>query len=293
MPPKEKKMSKHNHLQKDYHDEVWNSHAEKYTPVEYITLPLDKELISLVEATLPFDAQRSRVFDNGCNHGALSSIVKAAHPDVHLLATNISPGMFDMMKKRASKEGWKHFDSRVLDARNLDGIEDNSFTHTLSAFMICLAQEPDLIMQEMYRVTKPDGLLGLATWGTPYYDFWEKPWGKACRQIDDSYEPTMLMSPEWTVAKEIKENVEEVGFKDVQAIEKTGTWVFEDANEALDYFFNGGNPGCVKILQAWEEKGQSVEKVKPLFEKALTEEYGNGKGGLEGTQLATFVIARK
>ncbi|KAL8847130.1 MAG: hypothetical protein Q9221_007836, partial [Calogaya cf. arnoldii] len=238
-------------------------------------------------STLPIIEHKSRVFDNGCGHGALSSIIKAAHPAVHLLATDISPGMFDMKKKKASKEGWKHFDARVLDSRNLDGIKDNSFTHTLSAFMICLAQDPHLIMQEMYRVTKPDGLLGIATWGTPYYDFWVKPWTRACRQMDESYDP------EWTVAKEIKENVEEVGFKDVRAIEKTGTWIFEDKNEALDYFFDGGNPGCVKMLQAWEDKGYSVEKVRPLFEKALEDEYGDGKGGLEGTHHVTFVIARK
>ncbi|KAL9595209.1 MAG: hypothetical protein Q9179_005075, partial [Wetmoreana sp. 5 TL-2023] len=252
-----------------------------------------KELVELVNEILPFNSPHSRVFDNGCGHGALSSIIKARYHSVYLLAADASPGMFDKKKERASRESWRHFDARVLDSRKLDGIPDDHFTHTLSAFMICLAQDPDLIMQEMYNVTKSGGVLGIATWDTPYYDFWERPWAKACKQIDDGYEPTMLMSPEWTVAKEIKENIQKAGFKDVTAIEKTGTWVFEDANEALDYFFDGGNPGCVKMLQALEHRGRSVEEVRPIFERALLDEYGDGKGGLKGTHYVTFVIARK
>ncbi|KAL8737572.1 MAG: hypothetical protein Q9181_001550 [Wetmoreana brouardii] len=286
-------MSRHNHIQKDYHHTAWSSHPHKFSPVEKLTIPLDKELVELVDETLPFESPHSKVFDNSCGHGALSSIIKARYPSVHLLATDASPGMFDKKKARASRESWRHFDARVLDSRKLDGVPDDHFTHTLSAFMICLVQDPHLIMQEMYRVTKPGGVLGIANWGTLYYDCWERPWAKACKRIDDGYEPTMLMSPEWTVAKEIKENIQQVGFKDVTATEKTGTWGFEDANEALRYFFDGGNPGCVKMLQELEHRGQSLEEVRPISERALLDEYGDGKGGLMGTHYATFVIARK
>lgn len=286
-------MSKHNHLQKDYHHEAWSSHATKFSPVEYLTIPLDKELVELVNETLPFDSAKSRVFDNGCGHGALSSVLKSKYPHVHLLATDVSAGMFDHKKARATKEKWSHYDARVLDSRKLEGIADDTFTHTLSAFMICLAQDPHIIMQEMYRVTKPDGVLGIATWGTPYYDFWEKPWAKACKSIDPEYEPIMLMSPEWTYANEIERHVEAVGFKDVKAIEKQGTWIFEDKDEALRYFFDGGNPGCVKMLQAWQQRGHSVEDIKSVYEKALVDEYGDGKGGLKGSHQAMFVVAKK
>ena len=56
---------------------------------------------------------------------------------------------------------------------------------------------------------------------------------------------------------------------------------------------DGGTPRCVSMLRAWEERGQSVEKGKPIFEKALEDDWGGGKGGLKGIHHATFVIARK
>ena len=55
------------------------------------------------------------------------------------------------------------------------------------------------------------------------------PW----RQIDARYEVTMLISPEWARAVAVEKNVEAVGFKDVKAMEKLGTWVPEDKNLAL------------------------------------------------------------
>ncbi|KAI4113436.1 MAG: hypothetical protein LQ338_008176, partial [Usnochroma carphineum] len=100
-----------------------------------LTIPLAKELVHLVDSALPFDSPNSLVFDNGCGHGALSSIIKSKYPNVHLLATDVSPGMVDHNKARTAKENWKHFGARVLDSRKLQGVPDNRFTHTLSAFI--------------------------------------------------------------------------------------------------------------------------------------------------------------
>ena len=66
--------------------------------------------------------------------------------------------------------------------------------------------------------------------------------------------------------------------------------MFEGNNVALEYFFDGGIPGCVKMLWAWEE---SVDKRKPIFEKGLEDERGGEKGGLKGIHRARFVIASK
>lgn len=101
-------------------------------------------------------------------------------------------------------------------------------------------------------------------------------------------------------------------------MEKLGTWELEQATE---YFFDGGDPHvrqllrsfsyllepvqssckvlptckttCEKILKAWELRGQRVEKVEPVLEKAMTDKYGNEKRGLKGNKHVTYVIARK
>lgn len=286
-------MSSHNHIQKDYHLAAWAHHATKLHPIEKVTIPLDRDLVDIVRDKFPFDPSRSQVLDNGTGHGALSSIIKVQFPDVHILATDLSPEMFSYAKTRASMEKWREFDARVVDSRKLEGIADDTFTHTLSSFVICMTPDPHLVMEEMYRVTAPGGILGLATWATPYYDFWEKPWGKTCRLIDGKYQPTMLMSPDWTIAQKVVKNVEAVGFKDVRAVETERMLVFTWVKDAMEYFFEGGNPGFVKMVKAWEDMGHGVEEVKGGMKKALEEEYGNGKGGLMGMHKATLVTAWK
>lgn len=47
------------------------------------------------------------------------------------------------------------------------------------------------------------------------------------------------------------------------------------------------------MLRAWEERGKRVERGKLVFEKALEDVWGDGKGGLKGIHYATFVIGRK
>jgi len=78
------------------------------------------------------------------------------------------------MKRSQSVEGdfgplWTNFDARVLQISKAGGYRQRHLlTHTLAAFMIRLAHDLHIIMQEMYRTVQPGGLLGLATRGTPY-----------------------------------------------------------------------------------------------------------------------------
>ncbi|KAF6237600.1 hypothetical protein HO173_004490 [Letharia columbiana] len=102
-----------------------------------------------------------------------------------------------------------------------------------------------------------------------------------CKKIYTSYEPNMLMIPQWTIAKEIEWSNEAA----TEYFFETGTIILKSTANLQKY--------VEKILKAWELRGQRVEKVEPVLEKAMTDEYGNEKRGLEGNKHATYVIARK
>ena len=149
----------------------WTSLAPKYGPVERLTMPLAEKLIISVNDRLRLNIMNAQIFDNGCGTGGLISILKAMHQDILVVAADISAGMIDELRRRVDVQRWEKVFPMVLDARKLEGIEDKSFTHTFSTFMICLAPDPELIAKEMYRVTKRGGVLGPATWGEPWFDY--------------------------------------------------------------------------------------------------------------------------
>lgn len=47
------------------------------------------------------------IFDNGCGYRVFNSIMKSKFPNVHLLATDILPIVFEHEKSEVSKESWR------------------------------------------------------------------------------------------------------------------------------------------------------------------------------------------
>ena len=276
----------------DSSPEKWTSGSGAYSEVERLTLPLAQTLLTRAHSLLPIDSD-SNVFDNGAGTGILVELLKYSYPSLSVIAADASPGMVSLIKRKIQSNGWDKVDARVLDARLLDGIADDAFTHTFSTFMICLAPEPDRIATEMYRVTKPGGVLGLAVWSDPYFGAFNTPLTKASRMLVKDYQPVAVMGTEWTRAEEVKVGLEKVGFKEVEVKAEKGRWRWSSVKEVAKYFFDGGNPGNVAAVQSFRKQGGSVEMVRPLFEKVVEEDYEKEDGGLIGIVLANLVTARK
>ena len=85
---------------------------------------------------------------------------------------------------------------QVLDAMDLSPvIADDTFTHTLSTFMILFAADPLRTLKEMYHVTKPGGTLGLCLWGELCFD---GPWGETVRHSEPGYMYPHAWTPDWS-----------------------------------------------------------------------------------------------
>ena len=271
----------------------WGKLSPIYSQVERLTIPPCKILLERVCTLLPLSTPNSTAFDNGCGTGVLTSVLKDKYPNVPLLATDASDGMISILKRRISDQKWADATARVVDSRHLSEIQDESFTHTFSTFMVCLAPDPDTIVQEMLRVTKAGGVLGLATWGDPRFGRFFTPWEKACRELMPGYEAPPVMEEEWTLAANVEAGLVRAGFKDVRVWVEELTWRWESAEALAEYLFKGGNPPNVKVIESFKARGGNVEEARKIYERVAKEEYGLGDGSV-GVQIpATLSTARK
>ena len=271
----------------------WGVLAPVYAHVERLTTPPCQSLLNRVSSLLPLSGSNTNAFDNGCGTGIVTSVLKEEYPQVPVLATDVSDGMISVLQTRISDRKWTDVTARVVDSRDLSGIHDNSFTHTFSAFMVCLAPDPDQIVREMLRVTKPDGVLGLAVWGDAGFGQFFAPWEKACRELLPDYRPPAVMGEEWTLDMNVRASLEKAGFKDIEVQKENQTWKWESAEELERYLFEGGNPLNVKVIESFKADGGDVEKARAIYVRVVKEDFSTGDGSVEIQIPATFATARK
>lgn len=271
----------------------WDNVSSAYVHVERLTTPLCHRLVSITHSKSALDASNATAFDDGCGTGVLTVVLKEQYPSLPIFASDVSPGMIDLFERRIADAGWKDVDARTLDSRKLDGVADASFSHCFSGFMVCLAPDPEEIVKEMHRVTKPGGVLGLAVWADPYFGVFNEPFTKACRTLMPDYESVAIMDSRWTRVGEVKERLVEAGWRNVEAREEKQVWKWGNVEEFSKYFFEGGNPANETMMEMFKKKGGSVAEVKGEFEKLVVQEYGKEDGRVEGSVLACLATAMK
>ena len=272
----------------------WDSISTIYhTVAGKLTIPIAAGLVDWVHDEVPLNGPDVNAMDNGCGTGIVCSVLKRDYPALPVLATDSSSGMIDKVLRTAEESGWTNFQARVLDSRDLGSVETGSITHLFSTFMICLAPDPDQVASEMHRVLHRDGILGMAVWAVPNFGFFEAPWIEACRELDPTYETPTLMDPAWTEPVSVRRGLARAGFQRVEIKAQKQSWDWENVKALSDYFFDGQNPLNAKWHASWTEHGQSIDRVRPLFERKLEEAYGRSDGSLRGPVPFCLAIARK
>ena len=105
-----------------------------------------------------------RVLDVAAGTGALS--IPAAKLGAEVLATDLSAGMLEVLRRRAEEAGVPGVRTAVMDGTALD-LDDQSFDRVCSQFGVMLFPDTDAGLREMYRVTAPGGLGVVVIFGTP------------------------------------------------------------------------------------------------------------------------------
>jgi ubiquinone/menaquinone biosynthesis C-methylase UbiE len=110
----------------------------------------------------------SYILDNACGTGIVTSLIKSQHPHVRILGTDLAPGMIETFKAKATKEGWENVETKIVDSRNLEGVEDEVFSHVVTNFGFMPGTEdtsgPQKIAKEIWRTMDEGGVAVVTTW---------------------------------------------------------------------------------------------------------------------------------
>jgi SAM-dependent methyltransferase len=118
---------------------------------------------SLVDACAISAGQE--VLDVAAGSGNLALL--AAEEGADVVASDIAPGQVEVGRARTDAAG-VDVEWLVADAEDLP-FEDDRFDCAASVFGVFLAPRPDVVAAELFRVVKPGGTVGMASWG--HYGF--------------------------------------------------------------------------------------------------------------------------
>ncbi len=250
----------------------WGTASSAYAAIaENVTRPSAEALISWMHETSPLSAPFATALDNGAGSGVVTTTLRSRFPNIPILAADLSPGMLETIEKKLLPQ----VVCQVLDAMDLSPlIADNTFTHTLSTFMVQFAADPLHTLKEMYRVTKPSGTLGLCLWGEELC--FDAPWEETVRHFEPGYMYPHTWTPDWSDEERLRTYIREAGFTDVRSRTMRPRIGFNSPEEFFEFYLESKNPEFMRAYQPWWDKGMEGV-MRPMYERIVKEKYNDAK----------------
>jgi SAM-dependent methyltransferase len=244
---------------RDKQQKVWSS--GDYNKVAAITVPLSEHLVDHIGVH-----QGARVLDvaTGTGHAALA----AARRSAVVTGIDYVPALLDIARRRASAEDLE-VDFTAADAENLP-YADGSFDFVLSAIGVMFAADHRRAAQELARVTRPGGRIGVASW-TPE-GFIGGLLGTVGRHAapPPGAEPPTRWGVESAVADLLGDDV-----VDVESVTATVTQRFADADAFVDLFLTYYGPTYAAAGRL-DDEGRAAFRADLV---ALANSFNRAEGG--------------
>ena len=137
----------------------WSASAVEYEKHFSVTTGLFAHDALVLSAISPDTSPK--LLDVACGTGALS--IPAARRGFQVFATDLSPGMINILNAKAIQEGLS-IETKVMDGQSLPDITDDSFDAVSSIFGIFLFPNRAQGWKSAHRVLKPGGIFIAAVW---------------------------------------------------------------------------------------------------------------------------------
>ena len=189
-----------------------------------------------------------RVLDVACGNG--NATLAAARSGAHVVGVDYVPALLEGGRARAVAEGLD-VEFQLGDAENLP-VGDASFDAVLSVFGTMFAPDHQRTADEILRVTRPGGTVGLASWTPDGFI------GEMFRVITAHVPgPPGVQSPLlWGTEKHLAELFGDA-VTDVRSVERTCTWRYTSAEELVAFFRRWYGP-TLKAFEALDEAGRTA-----------------------------------
>ena len=243
---------------RDKQQKVWSS--GDYNKVAAITVPLSEHLVDHIGV-----GQGSRVLDvaTGTGHAALA----AARRSAVVTGIDYVPALLDIARRRAAAEDLV-VDFAEADAEDLP-YDDAAFDFVLSAIGVMFAADHPRAAQELARVTRPGGRIGIASW-TP-----EGFVGGLLATVGKHVTPPPGAQPatRWGVEAVVAELLGDQ-VVDVESTTATVTQRFTDAEAFVDLFIDYYGP-TFSAASRLDEEGRAALRADMI---ALATSFDRSEG---------------
>jgi ubiquinone/menaquinone biosynthesis C-methylase UbiE len=220
-----------------------------------------------------------RFLDVAAGSGALS--IPAARLGAHVVATDLSPVMLELLSRRARAEGLS-IEAKVTDGQAL-AFGDNSFDMAGSQFGVMLFPDMPAGIREMTRVVKPSGRVLVNAYGDPSKIDFLAFLVRAIQSVRPDFDgppmdppplPFQLRDPE-----RLRVELAAAGLKDIVVETITETTDFRSGEEVWDWVI-WSNPIVETVLAELELAEGERMMVRQALERLVRERAGTGTARL-------------
>ncbi len=212
---------------------------------------------ALCEAVDPHPGER--VLDVACGSGTAGLVAERRYCDVTGL--DYVPGLIERARARAEANG-QEIDFRVGDAQELP-FPDDSFDVVLSVYGVQFAPDQQRAADELLRVCKPGGRIGLAS---PIPEGWSGDWFAAhARYVPP---PPGVQSPlRWGTSEGLGELLG-AGTRSIENRRRTALQYYRSVDHAVDVFstYFGPTIRALETLDA-DERDRLRTDLRAVFDR--------------------------
>ena len=245
-------------------DEVAVSHMKQraaeawglgdYARIAQLILPVSR---ALVDACAISAGQE--VLDVAAGSGNLA--VLAGEEGASVVASDFAPAQIELGRARTAAEGLD-VEWVLADAEELP-FEDDRFDCAASVFGAMFAPRPERVAQELFRVVKPGGTVGMANWG-PYGSQGEL---FECMAKYGPQLPEGVPNPrDWGEADIVRERLGP--YASSLQLERVSThWEFDSFEHAMQTFGSAGPSAAARAAMSEEDRQRLVSEAQELLQR--------------------------